>query len=83
MSTGSSEESSGSSGLQDEVMSPSSEAVFAWPNYSVSPCPSQDTTEEHRSVSQIGTSLYTQCTVCGSQIAPPPLQGADHIIKMN
>ena len=59
MSTGSSEESSGSSGLQDEVMSPSSEAVFAWPNYSVSPCPSQDTTEEHRSVSQIGTCMYT------------------------
>jgi len=61
MSTGSSEESSGSS----EVMSPpalssTSEAVFSWPNYSVcnespSPSPSSNVTDqEHRSVSQIG-----------------------------
>merc|ERR1712223_1166475 len=60
MSTGSSEESSGSS----EVMSPpalssTSEAVFSWPNYSInqspSPSPSSSNiTEEHRSVSQIG-----------------------------
>ena len=60
MSTGSSEESSGSS----EVMSPpalssTSEAVFSWPNYSInqspSPSPSSsNVTEEHRSVSQIG-----------------------------
>ena len=58
MSTGSSEESSGSSGLQDEVLSPnlaSDQAMFAWPNYSVSPCPSsQNAEQEHRSVSQIG-----------------------------
>ena len=63
MSTGSSEESSGSS----DVMSPSamtssstaaSENIFAWPNYSIrhspSPSPSSNITEEHRSVSQIG-----------------------------
>ena len=59
MSTGSSEESSGSS----EVMSPpalsaTSEAIFSWPNYSInkspSPSPISTVTEEHRSVSQIG-----------------------------
>merc|ERR1719412_1372192 len=57
MSTGSSDESSGSSGLPEEAASPASEAVFSWPNYAVnhsnSPSPSQGT-EEHRSVSQIG-----------------------------
>lgn len=64
MSTGSSEESSGSSGMPEEALSPvtasttSSEAVFSWPNYSVncSPSPSAASSEdhEHRSVSQIG-----------------------------
>ena len=62
MSTGSSEESSGSSGLQDEILSPSaSEVMFSWPNYSVSPSSSQQVNNhpveaviEHRSVSQIG-----------------------------
>ena len=60
MSTGSSEESSGSS----EVMSPpaltatTSEAIFAWPNYSINKSPTSspvsNVIEEHRSVSQIG-----------------------------
>ena len=59
MSTGSSEESSGSSGLPDvEVTSPSvvtSEAVFSWPNYSINSSRSSPaSSEEHRSVSQIG-----------------------------
>ena len=60
MSTGSSEESSGSS----EVMSPpaltatTSEAIFVWPNYSINKSPTSspvsNVIEEHRSVSQIG-----------------------------
>ena len=59
MSTGSSEESSGSSGLPDvEVTSPSvvtSEAVFSWPNYSINSSRSSPaSSDEHRSVSQIG-----------------------------
>ena len=59
MSTGSSEESSGSSGLPDvEVTSPASvtsEAVFSWPNYSINSSRSSPASDpEHRSVSQIG-----------------------------